>query len=215
MATEHRGYTTAPGTTAPDVPYWLNRALGEIDTDVEAVEDRVVNLEVQAGTAPGGINDAAMSTVYLNESSTFRQDVEADRAATLAGLRAEIAAAKSAATPVFGPWTSLASWLKNGWKPSTGTDGPEFRKITWPGGVEEMVFRGQLVAPANVSGNSIAFYLNEAYRPTGGTLYFALGVSTSIAMNVRIGAADGAATFWSSSASGALRPLNNIRFFRD
>jgi len=215
MATPNRGYTTAPGGANPDVPYWLNRALGEVDNDVDQLERRTINLEVQSGTAPGGINDAAMSTVYLNEASTFRADVEADRAAMRAAITAEINAAKAAATPVFGKWTSLTSWLRNGWKPSTGTDGPEFRKIIWPGGIEEMVFRGQLVAPDNASGNSIAFYLNENYRPTGGTLYFALGVSTSIAMNVRIGTADGAATFWSSSASGALRPLNNIRFFRD
>lgn len=212
MATPNRGYTTIPGSETPDVPYWVNRALGEVDTDVEAVHDRVVNLEVQAGTSPGGINDAAMDTVYNNPDSTFRQSVEADRAATRADIEADYQAQINATKPVIDGWHDLRTYLKNGWTASADTGHPRWRKVTDDTGTY-VEFRGQVVNP-DVTGNSILCYMGELYRPKSVEYFGGINARTSVSMGAIIGP-DGIFTMWQSSASGGLRSLNNIKYWLD
>lgn len=212
MPTPNRNYTTVPGNVDPDVPYWVNRALGEVDTDVEAVHDRVVNLEVQAGTSPGGINDASMDTVYNNADSTFRQSLEADRAAIRAEIQADYEAKMAAEKPDVDGWHDLRSYLKNGWTASEGTGHPRWRKVTDHTGTY-VEFRGQVVNP-NVTGNSIMCYMGPDYRPLTVEYFGGINARTSVSMGAIIGP-DGVFTMWQSSQSGGLRSLNTIRYWLD
>lgn len=218
MPTQNYGWTEVPGPVTPDVPYWVNQLAQEQDSTLKGIDERVGTMEVLAGVGPGGITDAAMNNVYNAPDSQFRTSLEARLAEQVTVLRQErdqaVQALADATTIKDTGWLDLRPWLRAGWTATTGTELPEYRKVTWPVLGEEMMFRGQLVAPANISGNSVAFTLNASYRPQGeGTLYFALGANTSAAMNAKIGN-DGLVTFWTSAQSGALRPLNNIRFFR-
>lgn len=223
MATENYQWHEVPGPVAPDVPYHVNQALAGIDGTVAGIEERTLNLEIAAGTAAGGANDASMTTVYNNDASSFRQALDADLGQMLAdqaaAYEAKLAAQDTAhdaelakLTPVIDGWHDLTPWLRNGWKPSADTGDPRWRKVTDATGTY-VEFRGQVLNP-NVSGNSQMCYLNPKYAPKTVEYFGGINARTSISMGAIIGP-DGVFTMWQSGTSGALRSLNTIKYWLD
>lgn len=105
-------------------------------------------------------------------------------------------------------WQDLTSRLKNGWVASTGTVPPAVKIRNG-----EVQLRGQIANADAEPGEALALNLPSGYGPTsaGGALYFPLGskATTSMAAMVR---PDGTVNLWQSAKSGAIRPLNAIRY---
>lgn len=104
-------------------------------------------------------------------------------------------------------WQDLTSRLRNGWLASSGTAPPAVKIRNG-----EVQLRGQIIN-GDAEGISEALTLPDGYGPasSGGKLYFPLGQRSGTQMNASV-AVDGVLEVWQTSKSGALRPLNAIRY---
>ncbi|MDQ5821179.1 MAG: hypothetical protein M3540_07055 [Actinomycetota bacterium] len=81
MTTPLRSYTEAPATgSAPDVPYWLNQALREIDTDVAGVDGRITPAQTAAVASAKTYTDttaSAAQTAAVASAKTYTDAADA------------------------------------------------------------------------------------------------------------------------------------------
>jgi len=84
MTTPNRNYTEFPTNVTPDVPYWGNKALREIDVDVKSVSDRTTTAQAKADQAFTNAG-AAQTTATTGVTKADTAQAKADQAFTNAG----------------------------------------------------------------------------------------------------------------------------------
>lgn len=100
--TTNRSYTEVPTTATPDVPYWVNQALVQVDADVEGLDVRVT-----AGIASA---NASATTKANNAEANAKAYADTKDVATLNSAKADATAkadtaeanAKADATAKYG-----------------------------------------------------------------------------------------------------------------
>lgn len=136
MATPNRRYTEIPGPVTPDVPYWVNQALRDVDADMQGVEvrhsaataevkrtltadlvntgQRLQSLETLGGLAPGDVTDATAADLVNNPATATARAIDARTAHYGDSLRALQAWLPRAAPAPLGKLTDWRTALASG-----------------------------------------------------------------------------------------------------